>query len=304
MPFQPGHSGNPAGRPPGARNKVNRAMEPVFQASGEAIIERLVEHAKAANPVALRLCVDRLVPLGKHRQVGFQLPPMEKGDDVRAAIATIHDALGDGDISSGEAADLLRVAEISARMLREADAPANGLASQLARHEQALAHVAEMLGCDPSVLLGPAEQQEDVTAVEEAPPIVNNNAETMAEAAMGAVEPAAAEPDAAPAAPADAAEGQAGAGRETEAPIVNNNAETMAAAMGAGEPPAADPDAGPAAPADAAEGQAGAGRETEAPIVNNNAETMAPDAFAPSPLVGSNENLPGGLDEPLRAASG
>ena len=107
MPFQPGLSGNPAGRPPGARNKVNRAMEPVFQANGEAIIERLVEHAKAANPVALRLCVDRLVPLGKHRQVGFQLPPMEKSDDVRAAIATIHAALGDGDISSGEAADLL-----------------------------------------------------------------------------------------------------------------------------------------------------------------------------------------------------
>jgi hypothetical protein len=260
MPFQPGQSGNPAGRPPGARNKVNRAMEPVFQANGEAIIERLVEHAKAANPVALRLCVDRLVPLGKHRQVGFQLPPMEKGDDVRAAIATIHAALGDGDISSGEAADLLRVAEISARMLREADTAPNGLARQLARHEQALAQVAAMLGRDPAALLGLAEPHEDVAAVEEAPPIVNDNAETMAEAASGAAQPAAVEPDAAPAAQADGAEVQASTAPESEAPIVNNNAEAMAPA------PFAPPD--------------------------------------PPALLGSNENTPGGVNEPLRAASG
>jgi hypothetical protein len=228
MPFQPGQSGNPAGRPPGARNKVNRSMEPVFQANGEAIIERLVEHAKAANPVALRLCVDRLVPLGKHRQVGFQLPPMEKGDDVRAAIATIHAALGDGDISSGEAADLLRVADISARMLRELDTAPNRLARELARHKQALAHIAATLGCDPEALLGLADE-DDVMAAEDAPPIVNNNAETIAEAATGAA-PDAPASDTAPAAQADGAEVQASAARENEAPIINNNAETMAPA--------------------------------------------------------------------------
>jgi hypothetical protein len=215
MPFQPGLSGNPAGRPPGARNKVNRAMEPVFQANGEAIIERLVEHAKAANPVALRLCVDRLVPLGKHRQVGFQLPPMRKGDDVRAAIATIHAALGDGDISNGEATDLLRVAEISARILREADN--NGVAQQLARYEQVLAQVAAMLGLDPAALLTIVEE-EAPPAADEAPPIVNNNAETMAGEPTMAVERD------------TVAETQAEAGPASGAIIVNNNTETMAPA--------------------------------------------------------------------------
>ena len=229
MPFQPGQSGNPAGRPPGARNKVNRAMEPVFQANGEAIIERLVEHAKAANPVALRLCVDRLVPLGKHRQVGFQLPPMEKSDDVRAAIATIHGGLAAGEISSGEAADLLRVADISARMLREAEAAPSGLARELARHQRALAHIAARLGCDAEGLLGLADDDEAVAAVEEAPPIVNNNAETMDEAATEATAPDAEPSDAAPEAQADA-EVEAPTAPESEAPIVNNNAETMALA--------------------------------------------------------------------------
>ena len=232
MPFQPGQSGNPAGRPLGARNRVNRAMEPAFQANGEAIIERLVEHAKAANPVALRLCVDRLVPLGKHRQVGFQLPPMRKGDDVRAAILTIHGALGDGDISSGEAVDLLRVAEISARMLREADTVPNALARQLARHEQALADCAEALGLDPAALLGPAEPP---TEAEEAVLIVNNNAERTAEPPARTVEPGATQADPGSADPA-AAEVHASTERECEAPIVNNNAETMAPA----DPPTRD----------------------------------------------------------------
>jgi hypothetical protein len=238
MPFQPGQSGNPAGRPPGARNKVNRSMEPVFQANGEAIIERLVEHAKAANPVALRLCVDRLVPLGKHRQVGFQLPPMKKSDDVRAAIATIHAGVADGDISSGEAADLLRVADISARMLREAEAAPSGVARELTRHQRALAQVAATLGCDPEALLGLADEDEAVAAAEEAPPIVNNNGETLVEAATETVAPDAEPSDAAPAAQADA-EVQASAAGENEAPIVNNNAETMAPAD---PPPPALPD--------------------------------------------------------------
>jgi Family of unknown function (DUF5681) len=205
MPFQPGQSGNPAGRPPGSRNKVNRAMEPVFQANGEAIIERLVEHAKAANPVALRLCVERLVPLGKHRPIGFQLPPMRKAQDVRAAIATIHAALGDGDISSSEAADLLRVAEISARMLREAD------------------NDAVMLGLDPAALLGPVE--EDESAMQEAPAIVNNNAETMTDALSRP-----AETETAPAIAADAMSASpADDSSESGPAIVNNNAETMPA---------------------------------------------------------------------------
>jgi hypothetical protein len=205
MPFQPGQSGNPAGRPPGSRNKVNRAMEPVFQANGEAIVERLVEHAKAANPVALRLCVERLVPLGKHRPIGFQLPPMRKAQDVRAAIATIHAALGDGDISSSEAADLLRVAEISARMLREAD------------------NDAVMLGLDPAALLGPVE--EDESAMQEAPAIVNNNAETMTDALSRP-----AETETAPAIAADAMSASpADDSSESGPAIVNNNAETMPA---------------------------------------------------------------------------
>jgi Family of unknown function (DUF5681) len=196
MPFVKGQSGNPAGRPVGSRNKVNLTMEPVFTANGEAIIERVVEHAKAGNPVAMRLCMDRLVPMGKHRPLGFQLPPMETGADVHAAIAAIYDALGDGHISVGEAGELLRVAQLTARILREFDAEARERDERLERVEEALTKCLMLLGAAPD-----AEAQAppaDAPAGEGA--IVNNNAETMAPASAGPARAAAAPAQVAPAA--------------------------------------------------------------------------------------------------------
>src|SRR3984893_5862149 len=149
MPFVTGQSGNPAGRPVGSRNKVNRAMDPVFTANGEAIIERVVEHAKAANPVAMRLCMDRLVPGGKYRLLRFQLPPMKTGEDVYDANTTIHDALGDGDISTSDATELLRVAQFTLRLLREVDAEAREVEDRLERVQEAGAESPRLVRCPP-----------------------------------------------------------------------------------------------------------------------------------------------------------
>lgn len=199
MPFVTGQSGNPAGRPVGSRNKVNRAMDPVFTANGAAIIERVVEHAKAANPVAMRLCMDRLVPGGKHRLLRFQLPPMKTGEDVYAAITIIHDALGDGDISTSDATELLRVAQFTLRLLREVDAEAREVEDRLERVEEAVTKCLTLLGVarEPgsNSEAPPPQQPSDPAAGEGA--IVNNNAETMA--------PASAEPSSAAVASAEPA---------------------------------------------------------------------------------------------------
>lgn len=218
MPFQPGQSGNPAGRPTGSRNKVNRAMEPSFNANGEAVIERVVEHAKAANPVAMRLCMERLVPMGRHRPVELQLPPMETPEDVLPAVSEIHRALGDGEITIAEAADLLRVVEITARVLVVAAPAETALVDRLSKCEQALVHVARFAGFAGLDSDSPLPLQDADTAARaaEEEAIVNNNAETMAAA------------DAAPAAPSD-----------DTAAVASNNLETMARvarADGSGRP--------------------------------------------------------------------
>ena len=63
MPFQPGQSGNPAGRPVGSRNKVNRDLDEAFSAGGAELIVCILERAKAGDPAAMRLCMDRALPM-------------------------------------------------------------------------------------------------------------------------------------------------------------------------------------------------------------------------------------------------
>src|ERR1700692_1579738 len=60
MPFQIGQSGNPAGRPRGARNKRTLALESIMDGESEVITRKVVEMAKGGSIAAIRLVIDRL----------------------------------------------------------------------------------------------------------------------------------------------------------------------------------------------------------------------------------------------------
>ena len=62
-PFPPGN----AGKPKGARSRVTRAMEDLLEGEAEALTRRAVEMALAGDAVALRLCMDRLLPALRER---------------------------------------------------------------------------------------------------------------------------------------------------------------------------------------------------------------------------------------------
>jgi hypothetical protein len=173
MPFVKGQSGNPAGRPLGSRNKVNREAEAALEAAGGGLVDRIIDHAGAGHPTAMRLCMDRMLPMGRHRPVAIALPPVDTPDYAGAAAAEICRALAEGNISIDEAKALIGVAERAARLVAPKAQPATDLAERLERCEEALTRCLIMLGADRA--------------------IDNNNAETMAPeraAAAPAVEPA------------------------------------------------------------------------------------------------------------------
>src|SRR6202047_188347 len=91
---RPGWSGNPAGRPRGCRDHVNRAARLLLAGEGEALTRKAVELALAGDPAALRLCLERIVGPYRERAVEFTMPPIRNATDLAGAVAAARGAAG------------------------------------------------------------------------------------------------------------------------------------------------------------------------------------------------------------------
>jgi hypothetical protein len=109
MTFKPGQSGNPAGKPPGARNRTTRAVEELLDGEADTLTRKAIELAKAGDMQALRLCLDRIAPTRKDRYVPIDLPALDSAADAVKASAVIMAALSAGDLSPSEASELSKL---------------------------------------------------------------------------------------------------------------------------------------------------------------------------------------------------
>ncbi len=109
MPFEKGQSGNPAGRPRGARNKRTILAEKLFDDHAGELTESAIALAKKGHAAALYVCMDRVFPRGKHRPVCFELRPVANAADAIAAMSDIVQAVADGDLTAPEAAELSKL---------------------------------------------------------------------------------------------------------------------------------------------------------------------------------------------------
>src|SRR5262249_16059954 len=108
MKFQPGQSGNPAGRPRGSRNRRTIAAERLFDDAAETLPKTGIDLAGQGHPVALRLCMERICPT-KDRPVPFELPGVATAADAVAAMGSIVQGVADGDLTPRDAAQLAAV---------------------------------------------------------------------------------------------------------------------------------------------------------------------------------------------------
>jgi hypothetical protein len=111
MPFQPGQSGNPAGRPRGARNKTTILLEELIEREGVALAHQFVEQAKAGNARALGCLMGTILPKRKGAPIEIDLPPIEKASDAPVAIAAIISAVCRGELTPEEGTSLTRMVE-------------------------------------------------------------------------------------------------------------------------------------------------------------------------------------------------
>nr|WP_043388129.1 MULTISPECIES: DUF5681 domain-containing protein [unclassified Methylobacterium] len=131
-PFEEGRSGNPAGRPKGSRNRATQALEKILDGDAEAILNKAVEMAKDGDPVALRLCLDRLIPVRKDRPITFTLPEIETTANLTKATRALMQGVADGEITPSEAAELSKLVDAHVKAIE-----AVAFAGRLAALEQA-----------------------------------------------------------------------------------------------------------------------------------------------------------------------
>jgi len=116
-PFEPGQSGNPSGRPKGARNKTTIAVEALLDNEAEALTRKVIELALAGNMAAIRLCFERLLPPRRDRGVVFDLPKIESAADALAASGAVLESCAAGNLSPGEAADVMELIKTHLRAI-------------------------------------------------------------------------------------------------------------------------------------------------------------------------------------------
>jgi len=115
--WPPGVSGNPSGRPAGSRNKSTVLLEELLQARQEELIQKTIDLALQGDPVALRLCMERLLPVLKERRLDLPLPEVTDLPQAAAALSTILTGIGQGEITPGEGEVLASIVETQKRVL-------------------------------------------------------------------------------------------------------------------------------------------------------------------------------------------
>jgi Family of unknown function (DUF5681) len=120
-PFEPGQSGNPNGRPKGARNRVTRAVEALIDGQGEALAAKAVEKALQGDSTMLRALLSTLVPPRRERTVEFELPKIESAADARKASSAVITACAAGELSPHEASQIMGLISTHVRTIEVAE---------------------------------------------------------------------------------------------------------------------------------------------------------------------------------------
>ena len=131
--FKPGQSGNPKGRPKGARHRATLAALELLDGEAEAPTRKAVDLALEGDTVALRLCLERVVPPRKDASLKVALPEVHSAADTAAATSAIISAVASGNLTPAEGTAMTSLIEAHRRSLEVSE-----LEARLAAMEERL----------------------------------------------------------------------------------------------------------------------------------------------------------------------
>jgi hypothetical protein len=80
--FKKGQSGNPAGKPPGARHKINVWVDGVLQDAADKTLNALMAKVEEGDTAAIKMVLDRISPIRKGRPIRHARAPGRQGRDA------------------------------------------------------------------------------------------------------------------------------------------------------------------------------------------------------------------------------
>jgi len=114
--FKPGRSGNPRGRPKGARSRLTVVSEHLEEGDLGKIIEGISKKAKMGSLVAAKMLLDYCAePRPRDPVAPFKMPPLRTAADAKKAISSIVRAAAAGELTPSEARDMAALVEAFAR---------------------------------------------------------------------------------------------------------------------------------------------------------------------------------------------
>jgi hypothetical protein len=109
-------------------------MEQLLDGEAEAIVRKTVEKAKEGDSIALRLCLERIVPPRRDRPISFALPTITTAADAMKATGALIAAVA-SEVTPSEAAELSKLIEGYLKSLEITD-----LADRITKLEAVITH--------------------------------------------------------------------------------------------------------------------------------------------------------------------
>ncbi|RLQ89318.1 hypothetical protein [Notoacmeibacter ruber] len=109
------------GRPKGSRNKATLAAETLLEGEAEELTRKAIELAKNGDTTALRLCLERVVPVRKGVVIAFDMPPLNGLGTISEVASSIISTVAEGTLSPEEGQALIGMIESYRRTLEASD---------------------------------------------------------------------------------------------------------------------------------------------------------------------------------------
>ena len=99
------------GRPKGARNLKTVAIESLLEGQAEALTQTAISKALKGETVALRLCMDRIMPQRRDNYINLDLPKISKPKDLIEAAGCVIKSVQTGNLTPSDGSKVMSLLE-------------------------------------------------------------------------------------------------------------------------------------------------------------------------------------------------